>query len=83
MKRIYLITRSVLLWILSGLHFFTVCSLLVLLGIFIDPRRNDWPQRAFFRNILRVAGVRFGVVCSPGFRPEAYQHLHLQPCQLV
>lgn len=67
MKRTYLIVRSLLLWILSGLHFFTVCSFLVVLGIFIDPRHNDRPQRVFFRNILRVAGVRFKVVYSPGF----------------
>jgi 1-acyl-sn-glycerol-3-phosphate acyltransferase len=67
MKRLYLIIRSLILWILSGLHFFTVCTFLVLLGIFIDPRRNDWPQRFFFRNILRVAGAKFEARYSPGF----------------
>ena len=34
-----------------------------------DPRRNDRPQRVFFRNILRIAGVRFEVRRSPGFDP--------------
>lgn len=67
MKRAYLIARSVLLWLASAVHFFTICSLLVLLGVFVDPRRNDWPQRAFFRNILRVAGVGFEVRYAPGF----------------
>jgi 1-acyl-sn-glycerol-3-phosphate acyltransferase len=67
MKRFYLVNHSIILWILSGLHFFTVCTFLVFLGIFIDPRRNDWPQRFFFRNILRVAGVRFEALYSPGF----------------
>ena len=67
MKRLYLVIRSVTLWILSGLHFFTVCTLLVILGIFIDPRRDDWPQRFFFRNILRVAGVGFEAKYSSGF----------------
>ena len=35
------------------------CSLhfLIFLAIFVDPRKNDWPQRLFFRNILRLAGV--------------------------
>lgn len=66
-KRTYLILRSTVLWIVSGIHFFTICTLLVLLGIFIDPRRNDRPQRWFFRNILRLAGVGFDVTYAPGF----------------
>jgi 1-acyl-sn-glycerol-3-phosphate acyltransferase len=69
-KQVWLALRSALLWILSGLHFFTLCPLLVLLGIFVDPRRNDWPQRALFRNVLRVAGVKFEVRRSPGFDPR-------------
>jgi 1-acyl-sn-glycerol-3-phosphate acyltransferase len=75
MRRLYLVFRSSILWILSGLHFFTVCTFLVLLGIFIDPRRHDWPQRFFFRNILRVAGVEFEAKYSPGFdrqRPSIF-----------
>jgi 1-acyl-sn-glycerol-3-phosphate acyltransferase len=67
MKKLYLIIRSIFLWIASGLHFFTVCTLLVILGIFVDPRKNDRPQRWFFRNILRLAGAGFRVVNSPGF----------------
>jgi 1-acyl-sn-glycerol-3-phosphate acyltransferase len=66
-KHIYLVFRSLFFWGISIVHFFTVCSLLVLLGIFVDPRWNDRPQRWFFRNILRVAGVKFEVKYSAGF----------------
>ncbi len=70
MKKVYLIIRSIIVWLVSGLHFFTVCSFLVLLGAFIDPRKNDRPQRWFFRNILRLAGVGFEVKYAPGFDRE-------------
>jgi len=70
MRRVYLTVRSLLLWAISGIHFGVVCTFLVILGIFIDPRKNDWPQRAFFRNILRVAGVKFEVRRSPAFDPK-------------
>ncbi|MFQ5926777.1 MAG: lysophospholipid acyltransferase family protein [Terriglobia bacterium] len=69
MKKLYLVTRCVILWIVSALHFFPVCTFLVLLGIFVDPRKNDRPQRIFFRNILRLAGVGFEVRYAPGFDP--------------
>jgi 1-acyl-sn-glycerol-3-phosphate acyltransferase len=67
MKQAYLRIRAVVVWILSALHFFPICTVLVLMGIFIDPRRNDRPQRWFFRNILRVAGIDFEVRYAPGF----------------
>ena len=70
MTRLYRKARSVALWAASGAHFFVVCPLLVALGAVIDPRKNDWPQRIFFRNILRVAGVKFAVKRSPGFDPQ-------------
>lgn len=70
MKKFYLILRCVFLWIISVIHFFTVCTLLVLLGIFVDPRKNDRPQRWFFRNILRLAGVGFELCYAPGFDPK-------------
>lgn len=66
-RQFYLIVRSLVLWIASIVHFFPICTLLVILGIFIDPRKNDRPQRWFFRNILRVAGVGFEVKYAPGF----------------
>jgi 1-acyl-sn-glycerol-3-phosphate acyltransferase len=70
MRKIYLTIRALLLWAISGIHFALVCTSLVFLAIFIDPRKNDWPQRVFFRNILRLIGVRFEVHRSPGFDPQ-------------
>jgi 1-acyl-sn-glycerol-3-phosphate acyltransferase len=67
MKKAYIVIRSILIWTISVIHFFPLCSALVLLGIFIDPRKNDRPQRWLFRNILRVAGVDFEVKYAPGF----------------
>jgi len=69
MKNAWLKLRSLLLWTMSGVHFAVVCIFLLLLGIFVDPRKNDWPQRAFFRNILRLAGIRLEVRRAPGFDP--------------
>jgi 1-acyl-sn-glycerol-3-phosphate acyltransferase len=70
MKKLYLVIRSALRWALSGIYFFVVCSVLVLLAILIDPRKNDRPQRMLSRNILRLAGVAFEVHRSPGFDPQ-------------
>ena len=67
MRKAYLTLRSLILWALSGIHFAVVAGFLILLGAFIDPRKNDWPQRLFFRNIMRIAGARFEVRYSPGF----------------
>ncbi|HKS67128.1 MAG TPA: lysophospholipid acyltransferase family protein [Candidatus Acidoferrales bacterium] len=66
-KNIYLTVRSALLWAASGVHFAVVCTFLVFLGIFVDPSKNDRPQRVFFRNILRIAGVKFEVKRAAGF----------------
>lgn len=70
MKQVWLMLRSAILWAISGVHFAIVGTCLVLLGIVVDPRKNDWPQRVFFRNILRFAGVRFEVRRSPEFDPK-------------
>lgn len=70
MRKLYLVIRSLFFWALSILHFFPVCTFLVLLGLFVDPRRNDRAQRVFFRNILRFAGVKFEVRRAPGFDPN-------------
>lgn len=67
MKKAWLTARSLMLWAISGAHFGIVCTFLVLLGFFVDPRKNDRSQRIFFRNILRLAGVRFEVRRAPGF----------------
>lgn len=69
MKRACLVARALALWTISWIHFAVVCTLLVILGIFVDPRKNDRSQRVFFRNVLRFAGVKFEVRRSPGFDP--------------
>lgn len=67
MRKAWFTVRSLVLWAVSGIHFAVVCAFLVALGIVVDPRKNDWPQRVFFRNILRLAGVHFEVRRAPGF----------------
>ena len=66
----YLWARSICRWMLSGLFFFSVCPVLILLGIFIDPRKNDAPQRWLSRTSVRLAGARVEVRRSPGFDPN-------------
>jgi len=69
MRKAWLTIRSLVLWAVSGVHFAVVASFLMVLGIFVDPRKNDWPQRLFFRNILRLIGVKLEVRRAPGFDP--------------
>jgi 1-acyl-sn-glycerol-3-phosphate acyltransferase len=69
MKKAWLTARSAVLWVVSGVHFAVVGTFLILLGLCIDPRKNDRPQRIFFRNILRLAGTKFEVRIAPGFDP--------------
>jgi 1-acyl-sn-glycerol-3-phosphate acyltransferase len=70
MRQAWLTVRSTVLWVISGIHFAVVATLLIALGAVVDPRKNDWPQRAFFRNILRLVGVKFEVRRAPGFDPQ-------------
>src|SRR5262245_54045690 len=70
MRKVYIALRSIVIWAISIIHFFPVCTFLVILGIFIDPRKNDKPQRWLFRNILRIAGVDFEVKYLSGFDRE-------------
>ena len=69
MKQVWLAIRSLVLWTISWIHFAVICTFLVILGFFIDPRKNDWPQRFFFRNVIRFAGAKFEVRRAPGFDP--------------
>jgi 1-acyl-sn-glycerol-3-phosphate acyltransferase len=62
--------RSILLWAASGLFFFTVVPVLVVLGIFVDPQKNDRPQRWMSRWTVWLAGGRVEVQSSPGFDPH-------------
>jgi 1-acyl-sn-glycerol-3-phosphate acyltransferase len=69
MRKLGQAAQSLALWAVSGLHFFTLCPVLVLLGMLVDPRKNDWPQRLFSRNVVRLAGARLEVRRAPGFDP--------------
>lgn len=64
---IYAKLRSAFRWILAGAFFFSVCPVLILLGIFVDPRRNDAPQRWLSRTVVWLAGATVRVRYSPGF----------------
>lgn len=70
MNTLYLKARALVLWAVSGVHFFVLCTLLVGLGVIVDPRKNDRAQRIFFRNILRLAGVKFEARRSAAFDPS-------------
>ena len=70
MRKAYLTVRSAILWAISGIHFAVVGTILIALGAVVDPRKNEWPQRLFFRNILRLAGARLEVRRAPGFDPS-------------
>jgi 1-acyl-sn-glycerol-3-phosphate acyltransferase len=62
--------RTIFRWVLAGGFFFSVCPVLILLGVFVDPRRNDGPQRWLCRNVVRLAGARVEVRRSAGFDPN-------------
>lgn len=65
----WLVVRSLALWTVSWLHFLIGCLFVLAVGAVVDPRKNDGLQRAFSRNILRLAGAGFEVRRSPGFDP--------------
>ncbi len=67
MKKAWLVVRAAALWAVSGLHFALACALLILMAVFVDPRKNDRPQRIFCRNVLRLLGVGFEARYAPGF----------------
>jgi 1-acyl-sn-glycerol-3-phosphate acyltransferase len=69
LTRAWAITRSTFHWLLSAAYFFPVCCFLVLLGIFVDPRKNDGAQRMFCRAIMKLAGAKVVARRSPGFDP--------------
>ena len=70
MKRAWFVLRSLLLWIVSGLHFFLAVPVLVFLGIFLDARKHDGLQRGLCRRIAFLSGAKVDVRCSPGFDPK-------------
>jgi 1-acyl-sn-glycerol-3-phosphate acyltransferase len=58
------------LWVISAGFFFTVVPVLILIGIFVDPRKNDGPQRWMSRWVVKLAGGTVEVRQSPGFDPQ-------------
>jgi 1-acyl-sn-glycerol-3-phosphate acyltransferase len=70
MKGALLALRSAFLWFLSILHFFIAAPTLVVLAIFLDPRKHDWLQRGFCRRIAFFSGARVEVRRSSGFDPD-------------
>jgi len=70
MRNAWLTIRALLLWALSGIHFAVVGTVAAVVGLCLDRRKHDWINRGFFRNILRLAGVRFEVKRAPGFDPQ-------------
>jgi 1-acyl-sn-glycerol-3-phosphate acyltransferase len=69
LRRAWAIARSFFHWALSAAFFFPVCTFLLLLGIFIDPRKNDGAQRMLCRITMRMAGAKLVVKRAPGFDP--------------
>jgi 1-acyl-sn-glycerol-3-phosphate acyltransferase len=67
MKNVWLATRSALLWAVSGVHFSVGVVLMILCGMFVDPRKIDPLVRSFNRDVVRLAGARLRVKFSPGF----------------
>src|SRR5271155_1569972 len=70
MKKAWLTVRSLVLWAVSGIHFGVLGTAAVLFGLCVDRRKYDWINRGFFRNIVRLTGVKFEVRRAPGFDPH-------------
>jgi len=70
MKRAWYVLRSAFLWILSLLHFAIAVPVLIVLAIFLDPKKHDWLQRTFCRRIIFFSGAKIKVVRSAGFDPQ-------------
>lgn len=70
MKRVWEAVRSALLWAVTLLHFFAAVPILIVLAIFLDPRKHDWLQRALCRRIAFFSGARIVARLSPGFDPR-------------
>ena len=70
MKKMWFALRSTFLWLVSGLHFFLAVPVLVLLEIFLDPRKHDWLQRGLCRRIAFLSGAKVEVRRVPGFDPH-------------
>src|ERR1700688_606742 len=70
LQRAWAIARSTYHWLLSAAFFFPVCSFLLLVGILVDPRKNDGAQRMLCRVTMKLAGAKLVVRRAPGFDPK-------------
>jgi 1-acyl-sn-glycerol-3-phosphate acyltransferase len=70
LRRAWAMVRSTFHWLLCAAYFFPVCAFLVLLGIFVDPRKNDGAQRMLCRVTMKLAGAKLVVRRAPGFDPQ-------------
>jgi 1-acyl-sn-glycerol-3-phosphate acyltransferase len=70
MKHTWLVLRSALLWAVSLLHFAVAVPMLIVLAIFLDPKKHDWLQRTFCRRIIFFSGAKIKVVCAASFDPQ-------------
>jgi len=70
LRRAWTLTRSTFHWLLSAAYFFPVCAFLLVLGSFVDPRRNDGAQRMLCRVTMKLAGAKLVVRRAPGFDPN-------------
>src|SRR5258708_17935067 len=70
LRRAWVLVQSTFHWLLSAAYFFPVCVFLVLLGIFVDPRKNAGAQRMLCRVTMKLAGAKLVVRRAPGFDPR-------------
>jgi len=70
LRRAWVLVQSTFHWLLSAAYFFPVCAFLVLLGIFVDPRKNDGAQRMLCRVTMKLAGAKLVVRRASGFDPK-------------
>jgi 1-acyl-sn-glycerol-3-phosphate acyltransferase len=70
LQRAWSIVRSTYHWLLSGIFFFPVCSFLLVVGIILDPRKNDWAQRMLCRITMKLAGTKLVVRRTAGYDPK-------------
>src|SRR6202165_1745096 len=70
LRRAWTLARSTFHWLLCAAYFFPVCAFLLLLGVFIDPRKNDGAQRMLCRVTMKLAGAKLVVCRAPGFDPK-------------
>ncbi len=70
MKRVWETVRSASLWSVTLLHFGVVVPALIVLAIFLNPRKHDWLQRGLCRRIAFLSGARLKIERAPGFDPQ-------------